>query len=166
MSRTKRNILIVSVNVVTLFLLFVLRYSGLLVLNIGQAVPVTLIPFVAAIAFFFGEWVGFAVGFAAGTLMDSAVVGAACFNTLTLMAVGLICGLLSTYYLNKNFKTTLCLSFGSTVFYFLLRYFVFFLIKGIPVGGQALFTYAIPSIVYTTVLIIPFYFLEKALKNL
>ena len=166
MEKSRLRYLAFFINSVLLILLFVLRYSGLATLAIGQAVPITLIPFVAAIALFYGEWYGAAAGFVAGALMDSVMTGSSCFNTLTVMLLGLICGILSTYYLNKNIQAAACVSLGASFLYLFTRLIFFYSFKGISPGAEYYGSYFIPTIFYTALFIIPFYFLEKKLKSL
>lgn len=166
MKKNNRQIWAFIINAVLLLLLFTLRYSGLASLAIEQAVPITLIPFVVAVALFYGEWLGAATGFAAGALMDGTVTASSCFNTLTVMLIGLVCGVLSTYYMNKNIRTAACLSLGASFVYLFARQTFFYSFKGISLGTEYYSHYFIPTVFYTALFIIPFYFLEKKLRAL
>ncbi len=166
MEKSRLRYLSFFINILAIILLFVLRYSGLATLGIGQAVPVTLIPFVTAIALFYGEWYGAAAGFFAGALMDSVTTASSCFNTLAVMLIGLICGILSSYYLNKNFQAAACVSLGASFAYLFARLLFFYSFKGISTGAEYYSLYFIPTVFYTALFIIPFYFLEKKLKSL
>ena len=166
MKKNYRKAIAFFVNAMLLITLFVLRYSGLITLTIGQATPITLIPFVVAIALFWGEWLGASAGFFAGALMDSAVNGSSCFNTLTLMLLGLICGVLSSYYVNKNIRSAACLSLGASFVYLFARLTFFYSFNSVATGSEYYSNYFIPTVFYTAVFILPFYFLEKKLKEL
>lgn len=166
MKKNNRRFIALAINALLLIFLFVIRYSGLATLAIGQAVPITLIPFAVAIALFWGEWVGASVGFIAGALMDGSMSSSSCFNTLALMLIGLICGILSSYYMNKNIRSAICLSLGSAFVYLFARLTFFYSFKGISVGAEYYSNYFIPTVFYTAVFILPFYFLEKKLKDL
>lgn len=166
MKKNRGRYLAFLVNFILIIFLFVIRYSGLITLAIGHAVPITLIPLVVAVSLFFGEWYGAAAGLFAGALMDSSMSGSSCFNTLTVMLLGLLCGVLSSYYMNKNIRSAACLSLGSAFLYLFARQTFFYSFKGITVGAEYYSTYFIPTVIYTAVFIIPFYFLEKKLKNI
>ena len=166
MKKNTRRLIVFAINAVLLIFLFVIRYSGLATLAIGQAVPITLIPFVVAVSLFWGEWIGATAGFIAGALMDGSMIGSSCFNTLTLMLIGLICGVLSSYYMNKNIRSAACLSLGASFLYLFARLAFFYSFKGISVGTEYYSNYFIPTVFYTAVFILPFYFLEKKLKEL
>ncbi len=166
MKNNTRKLIAFTINAIILILLFILRYSGLATLAIGQAVPITIIPFVVALSIFWGEWSGATAGFIAGALMDGVMSGSSCFNTLAIMLIGLICGLLASYYMNKNIHSAACLSLGAAFVYLFARLTFFYSFKGISVGTEYYSSYFIPTVFYTAVFIIPFYFLEKKLKNL
>lgn len=166
MNKSRLRYLAFFINIVLIILLFVLRYSGLATLGIGQAVPVTLIPFVVAISLFYGEWYGAAAGFFAGALMDSVTTASSCFNTLTVMLIGLICGILSSYFLNKNLSAAACVSLGASFAYLFARLLFFYSFRGIETGSEYFSLYFVPTVFYTALFILPFYFLEKKLKTL
>ena len=154
------------INLFLIIILFVIRYSGLLTLAIGTAIPITLLPLIVGIAIFYGEWFGAAAGLFAGALMDSVMSGSSCFNSLSVMMLGLLSGVLASYFMNKNVRSAACLSLGAAFLYLFARQISFYSFKGIPVDAEYYSTYFIPTAIYTAVFIIPFYFLEKKLKNL
>ena len=163
MTNRKKLALQNVINFGLIFVLFLLRYTGIFVLDIGKATPIIVIPLIVAIAIYYGEFSGFLAGLFAGLLMDTQVIGSSCYNIFALMLLGLISGLCSTYMLNKNLKSAICLSFGATFLYFLFRYLILFVFKGDSLGFGYFSAYLIPSVVYTTIFIIPFYYLEKFL---
>lgn len=166
MKNNNKQIISFIINAVLLVFLYILRYSGIMTLKIGQAVPITLIPFVVAVAIFYGEWWGAAIGFFAGALMDGSMSGSSCFNTLSVMFIGLIVGVLASYFMNKNIRSAACLSLGSAFIYLFARMLFFYSFRGIGVGAEYYSLYFIPTVFYTALFIIPFYFLEKKLKSL
>lgn len=166
MKKNRGRYLAFLINFILIICLFVLRYSGLATLAIGHAVPITLLPLVVAVSLFYGEWYGAAAGLFAGALMDTSMSGSSCFNTLAIMLLGLLCGVLSSYYMNKNIRSAACLSLGAAFLYLLTRQTFFYSFKGITVGAEYYSSYFIPTVIYTAIFIIPFYFLEKKLKSI
>ena len=164
-NRNKQPIAFI-INAAILVLLYILRYSELMTLTIGQASPITLIPFVVAIAIFYGEWLGAAAGFFAGAFMDGSMSGSSCFNTLVIMLIGLIAGVLASHYMNKNIRSAACLSLGSAFVYLFVKMIFFYSFKEIPTGAEYYSMYFIPTVFYTALFIIPFYFLEKKLREI
>lgn len=161
----KRRFLAAAVNILLLLLFFALRYSGLSVLSIGQAIPLILLPLSVSISMFYGENVGLLTGFFTGAFMDSASTESSCFNTLFMVVACMVCGLLSSNFLNKNLKAAICMSAGASFAYFILKYLIFFAFLGTSVDYSYFTLYLIPSAVYTSVWIIPFYFLNKKLSE-
>lgn len=166
MKKSRTRYLVFGANLFILILLFSLRYSGLLTLSIGQAVPITLLPFVISVSLFFGEWYGAVAGFGAGALMDSVVTGSSSFNTITLMLIGLTCGIFSSYYVNKNLRSAACLSLGGSFVYLVAKTIFFYSSNQISIGLDYYSRYFIPTVFYTALFIIPFYFIEKKLRKL
>ncbi len=153
------------VNILLIFLVFVLRYSEIATLQIGEAVPMLLLPIVIAISIFFGENASILYGIFAGFLADCAAADTYCFNTLFMVISATLCNLFMSRFLNRNLKAAVCLSAGVSFGYFFLKYLVFFVFKGISVHYDYFILYLIPSVVYTAVWIIPLYFLEKKLSH-
>jgi len=57
------------------------------------------------------------------------------------------------------------MSFLVSLGYFFLKYLIFFVFRSVAVNYDYFMLYLIPSVVYTAVFIIPFYFLEKKLVS-
>lgn len=148
-----------------IFLIFYLiTYTDLLVLNIGNAAPQLLISAVVSIGIFYGEWTGFTVGMVAGVFADAVAANTVCFNMLTFMLIGLITGLLINRYLNLNIFSALILSLASSLFYHISYWFIFFVIKGVDSSGQYFLLYCLPSIIYSAVFILITYLPGRYLK--
>ncbi len=164
MSKARSVVAVIS-NLLLILSVFVLRYSCSLTLSIGQAVPVLLIPLVLSCAIFYGENVAMLAGFFAGVLMDSVAATPSWFNTLFLTIGGLICAVLSSRVLNRNFKAAICLSVGISFGYFFIKYLIFFVFEGIVVNYDYFVLDLIPSALYTSLWLIPFYFMQKKLSD-
>lgn len=165
MTEKRQKTLANVVNFSLIAVIFIFRYSGLFVLNLGEASSIMLIPLIIAISIFFGEFSGFTAGLVSGILLDTQVVGSSCFNLLALMLLGLLSGLFSTYLLNKNLKSAICLCLGATFLYFFSRYLFLLAFQGSPLNFNYFISYLIPSVIYTSVFIIPFYYFERLLRR-
>ena len=165
MTEKRQKALVNAVNFALIGVIFIFRYSGLLVLRLGEATSIMLIPLIVAISIFFGEFSGFMAGLVSGILLDTQVVGSSCFNLFALMLLGLLSGLFSTYLLNKNLKSAICLCLGATFLYFLSRYLFLFAFMGSALNFDYFISYLIPSVIYTSIFIIPFYYLERLLRS-
>lgn len=163
--KNRKRFIAAFVNIMLLLAFFTLRYSGLSFLHIGRAVPLILLPLAISISVFYGENVGLLTGFFTGAFMDSVSSDSSCFNTLFMVMGCMACGLLSSRFLNKNLKASICLSVGISFAYFVLKYLIFFAFRGLPVDYGYFTLYLIPSAAYTSVWILPFYFLNKKLSE-
>ena len=165
MNIKRKGLIAVFINILLIFIVFLLRYSGIATFRLGQAVPMLLIPIVIAISMFFGENVTILYGLFAGFLTDCAAADSYCFNTIFMLVAATLCNLFMNRFLNRNLKAAVCLSAGVSFGYFFLKYLIGFVFKGIPVDYDYFVFYLIPSVVYTAVWIIPLYFLEKKLSR-
>ena len=153
------------INVLIILILSVLRFSGLATLQIGQAVPMIFLPVIIAIAMFYGDNVSILSAILAGALMDSMAANSSCFHTIFFVVAAAVCNFLSNRFVNRNLKAAAYLTLIVSLFYYFLKYLIYFVFGGVSVSYDYFLLYLIPSVVYTTALIIPFYFLEKKLSN-
>ena len=155
----------VFVNTLLIFFVAILRYSSLATFKLGDAVPLVLLPVIIAIAMFFGDNASILSALFAGVLMDSMSADSSWFNTIFFVITAAVCNFLCSRFLNKNLKAALSLTAIVSLIYFFLKYLIFFVFAGITVNYDYFVLHLIPSVVYTAVFIIPFYFLEKKLAN-
>lgn len=161
----RRRFIAAFINTLLLLLAFLLRYSGA-TLSIGNATPVLLLPITVSVSIFFGGNASLLSGIFAGVLMDSAAADTSCFNTVFFVLAATAGSMLSSRFLNRNLKAAVCLSVGVSFAYFFIKYLVFFAFRGVAVNYDYFILYLIPSVVYTAVWIIPFYFLQKKLSEI
>ena len=156
-----RNNIILAIQSVILFLIAIIHYSNLLPLKIATASPLIIIPFLVVVSFYSGMWRGVVFAFIYGIFMDSVAADSLCFNTLALGLIICICGVLITYFFNRNISAVLLLSLGAATVYFILKWLVFFVFTGTESSYFYLFRYAIPSAIYSAAFAIPFYYIAK-----
>ena len=137
-------------------LAFLLQTTSLLPLRIGNANPVLLLPLLVAVCCFYGEWYGLILGLILGIAEDG-VANSICFHTILFLLLGLICGALSSYVLNKNLSASVFLSFGASLVYFVIKWLWFFVLKGYVGAGAYFLGTILPSALYTALWIFPFY---------
>lgn len=146
------------------FILFIITFSGIN-LNIVNARPVILIPAIVTVGYYYGEWKGFIAGIITGVFFDSVAAESICFNTVLFALIGMITGVLITYFFNRNLSSAVVLSVISSFLYFAAKYFIFYLCRANDMSSEYLIFYALPSAIYTCVFIFPFYFLGKFLNK-
>lgn len=159
------NNVVLALQCFLVFCIAILHYNNLFTLKIGNASPVIIIPFLIIVSFYSGMWRGVAFAFAYGIYMDAVAADTLCFNTLVLGLTICVCGVLITYFFNRNISSVLLLSICASVFYFLLKWLFLFVFAGVEHNLDYLFYYAFPSAIYTALFIIPFYYVAKLLNK-
>ena len=160
-----KTIISVAVNISIIFLLVVFRYSGIASFRLGEAVPMVLLPVIIAISMFFGDNASILSALLAGVLLDSMSADSSWFNTIFFVLAAAVCNFLCNRFLNRNLKAALTLTAIVSLIYFFLKYLIFFTFAGVTVNYDYFVLYLLPSVVYTALFIIPFYFLERKLAN-
>ncbi len=157
-----RRYLVALLNFIIFAILLLAHYSGAFQISAIRANPVTLIPFLVAFSFFNEEWASAFTGMAVGIFMDCSVTRFSFFNTVVIMLIGLFSSLIVRHLFNNNLRSAIALSLIATLFYFVLRWILFHAVGGsIEDSIFYLMYYALPSVIYTALFIIPFYYLQK-----
>ena len=160
----RRITIFLQLTILAIFAIF--HYGDFFSVRIANANPIPAISFIIAVSFFSGMWRGITMAFLYGMFMDTVASGTVCFNTLTLTLVVLVCGVLITYFFNRNVSAIIVLGFIGSAGYFILKWFFLFLLRGVAGQEYYLFSFAIPSAIYTTIFIIPFYYIGKHLEKI
>lgn len=126
-----------------------------------------LIPLIVSIAMFERDLASTLMGIFAGALWDVYASWGDGFNAIYLMVVATIVGLLINYLMRNNLSTAMLLSGVSIVLYAILHWFIFIVCRGIEGGAKLLFTFYLPSAVYTFLFVPIFYIVMRTfLKKL
>lgn len=160
-----RNNIILALQVLAVFCIAVIHYSTLFSIKIGTASPLIIIPFLIIVSYYSGMWRGVIFAFAYGIYMDSVAADTLCFNTLALGLIFCVCGVLITYFFNRNISAALLLSLGAALAYFVLKWLFFFVFTATEGHHIYLFRYAVPSAIYSAVFALPFYHIAKFFSN-
>lgn len=134
-----------------------LQFSGLVTLKIGVALPMILVSLTIFAGMFFREWIGAVYGVLIGVTLDVVMDVPVGFNTVVLMLIGFLSGLLVTYLFNRNAYTMFVLNLLFTSFYFLLRW-LFCYMPYSDTSYRMIGTVLVPQIIYTCVLGTVLYF--------
>ena len=147
------------------FFLLIFQKTPGLSLTLGTATPMLLVPFVVVISCFLREWTGVFFGLFCGIGMDVFLAGSRCFNTIAMILVGTLAGLLYHYIFNRNIKSVII---GSIIFSFgfcFARWLYLCVFTGDSSAFLMLIRYEIPSALYTAIFIIPFYYFIRWLTK-
>ncbi len=158
----KKHPFIALANILIFFICYMLHYSSSSVFAIKNAQPFIIIPLITAFAIFNQIGISAVAGLIMGIFMDSVASNALCFNTLVMFLIATAISLVSINLFNRNIRAAALLCFLAGLVYFILRWLIFYAFK-IPIEDTVIYllSCAFPSIVYTTFLIIPFYFIYK-----
>ncbi len=118
-----------------------------------------LIPLVVTIAMYERSMSGLVFGALAGILWDFATVRGDGFFSVMLSCVGFFAGTLVTYFIRNNLISALILNFGSITIVNISYWLLFILRKGYEGSEQVLFSYYLPSILYTMLFAFIYYYL-------
>ena len=163
MKDRKKTLFIFIINAVIAGFLILLHYSGTSI-KILNANPLSPLALLVALIMFSGEVTGMITGLAVGIILDGFAMTPAGFNTVVFATISFVAVLLSHYIFNRNLKSALMLCLICSMFYFFLRWlFVFAFSTDIADGLDYLIKNALGSSIYTAVLVVPFFFLEKRL---
>ena len=142
------------------FFIFIFSRIPGLSLTLFGITPILLIPALMAGAMFFKESYALITGVYVGVLLDS-TTATGFFNTATFAVIGFCAGILATHLLNKNLRAAALLTLIMSFVYYFAKWFFYILLGNEPQKMAYLFQISIPSCVYTTLYIIPFYFLFR-----
>lgn len=147
--------------------LLLLHYSGAFHITVLRANPVALIPFLVTFSFFNEEWASAFAGMAVGFFMDAVSSKYSLFHTVIFFFIGLLSCLIIHHLFNSNVFSAIALSLISTLFYFVLRWIFFHAVGGsIEDSVFYLMYYALPSVIYTNIFTVPFYYLQRKLNTI
>lgn len=163
MTDRKKTLFIFLTNTVlfTVFILF--HFSGASIKIMG-ANPMCAFSLLIAITLFSSELTAVLTGVFVGIILDSVAMTPAGFNTVSFALISFAAALISHYLFNRNLKSAIALCFICALSYYFLRWLAVFAFSAeMTETFNYLIKTSIPSAVYTTVMIIPLFYLEKSL---
>ena len=148
----------------TFFVAIFFHTSEIVDISIKTATPFILLPLITAYAIFAPFGLCMAAGLISGALIDSVSTKAYCFNTIALMLIAVLVCIASAYLFNKNLKSAIVLALLTAAFYYIFLWLFFYNGTGSMQDSIGyLLKYALPSAVYSSAFIFPFYYLFKFL---
>ncbi len=164
MRSTKNIFLLRFINTIFFAILIFIQYNGVFSLKINNANPFLPLALLVAISMFCSELSACVAGLIAGFFIDSVASVPSGFNAIILFLLGLAVSLIVRHLFNNNIWSAIALCIMTCTVYFIVRW-VFSIAFSLSFAENLtyLIRYAFPSILYTAVFIIPFYFLEKKL---
>ncbi len=166
MNNKYTKLIIFTVNLILFGIFFVLHYSELFSIKILGASPILPLSLLVAVSMFSSEITASLTGLILGFFMDSSSSASSFFYTITFLMVGFAVSFIVHFFFNKNIRSALALALMACVFIFICRWaFLYIPTEGLVSSIEYLLRNAMPSAVYTTVCIVPFYFIERKLND-
>ena len=144
--------------VVLIFVLAVIGKSGFIP-EISSVSPMLMVPLTVIIALYEKSIPGMSFGILCGALWDLTAATPDGFYTVLLAAAGFICGSASTFFVRTNLFSALLLTFFTASGCSLLHWGMFFLWKGYDGAFGVIFSYYLPSVIYTLILSVIIYYI-------
>ena len=120
-----------------------------------------LIPLAVCIAMSEKSFGGLSFGLLAGVLWDFATVRGDGFYALMLTVAGYTAGAAAVYIMRNNIFSAIILSSGASLFVSVGYWFVFIFLKGYRGAWEILFSFYIPSAIYTLAFTAVYYYLVR-----
>lgn len=148
------------------FLTAAVQHTAGVIPAVFGAKAMVLIPLTVAVAVHEKSMAGLAFGVLAGALWDFASVRGDGFFAVVLAAVGFLCSSAVTYLMRKNILTALILTGGAVGLTNVVYWLLFIQHKGYEGAASVLFTFYLPSALYSLLFIFLYYYLVAFIVKL
>lgn len=136
----------------------VLQQTGIIP-QLSSVPAMALVPLCVSIAMNERSMPGLMFGLLCGVLWDSSSAAGDGFFSVTLAVTGFVTGALFTFFMRKNIYSCLLVSFGALGFCNIGYWLLFVVKKGYEGAGILLWKYYLPSMIYSLVFAVIFYYL-------
>ena len=141
------------------FFIYIIQYTDG-IFSHTQTVPQFMLPIVVFCGMYWDDKIGAIFGFLLGSCVDAVAANTICYNTISLMLIGYVSGILIDKIINNNFRASLLLTLAFSLIY----YFGLWCIDDFSKGY---ITNVYFKIIFNTMLIsIPMYWGMKSIINL
>ena len=163
----RKKVFILRIINALLFIIFIfIQYNGIFNLRLMSANPMLPLALLVACCMFASEFTSAFTGLAVGIFVDGVSSTASGFIAIIFMVIAVAVSLIAKHLFNNNVFAAFTLCLLCCIFYFTVRWiFCFAFSLSFTENLTYLMSCALPSAVYTAVLIIPMYFLQKFLYN-
>lgn len=167
MSKTLKNSLIITFNVIIFFFISIIHHSELPSIEIYGAKTTLIIPLLVAFSLWYSPITSAVTGMLSGMILDSATNGAYCFHAIVFLIIGTFVSVTSSTLFNKNLPSAIVISLICSAFYHIAKWLVFHtFFEGATNALTFLFEITLPSAVLTALFIFPFYYLYKYINKI
>lgn len=157
----KKKSVLILINALLLIAACTIQYNGIFTVKIGNANPMLPLCVLISLSMFSSELGAVIAAMFTGMIADSAAATPIGFNTVIMMVTALSVSITVHYFFNNNIRSAAALAAMASLFYFTLRWLFAIFIGSIAEDLEYLLSFALPSAVYTTVIVIPLYYLQR-----
>lgn len=166
MTDRKKLLILRLINTIFFILLISFQYNSIFNIKILTANPMLPLSLLVAITIFSSELTAAISGLIIGIFIDSVSSAPSGFHGIIFLLLGLAVALTVRHLFNNNILSAIALCFLCGTLYYLAHWALFLAHNLSFIENLTyLMRTAFPSIIYTTVFIVPFYFLQKFLYN-
>lgn len=152
------------INTLLFIVLFYVQYNGVFTISISSANPMLVLALFVTVCMFSSELTSAILGLVLGVFVDSVAATPSGFNALVFIFLGVASSLIIKHLFNNNLWAGAALCAICTTFYYLFRWvFCIAFHSNLTDNLSYIMEIVFPSVLYTTVLAVPFYFIEKRL---
>ena len=162
----KKNTFLKAIITIALFFAVILFHTSEIIdISIKNATPMLLLSLLTAFSFYSSMYASVIAGLISGALIDSVAQSGYCFNTIIMLVIAVAVNVIANTLFNKNIFAAFALSLLVCALYYIALWLCFHLINRTMEDSLIyLFSYALPSAVYSSVFILPFYYFYKFLN--
>ena len=144
-----------------IFLIYIFSKIPGFDLRIEKTSSLLLVPLFVVITVFEQEYASLFFGALIGLFLDLEISGMVGPQTAALCFIGFAVGVLTTYFLNPNFLTTLICGAVLTPLLVIFNYFLKSIFWDFVFSSRNFYNYVFPSVVYTFLLILPAFLFNR-----
>lgn len=161
MTQNKNGFIIAAINVLLFIIFVILSGTTGISLKISNASPVFAIALLVSLSMFLSETASAFSGFVFGAFMDATSILPFGFNSIYLAITALATALIIRHLFNNNLRSAIALCLMISLLYFFFRWIIGYSGADLESSLGYLIKFGVPSAIYTTIFVIPFYYLEK-----
>ena len=164
MTSRKNTVKLRLINSLIFLLLLFIQYNGIFSLKIANANPMLSLSLFVMVCMFCSELTATISGLILGVFIDTITATPPGYNSILFLVLGLAVSLIVRHLFNNNVFSAMALCAMCSTIYYSLRWLIQFAVSSsLAENLTYLLQIALPSVLYTTIFSIPFYYLEKTL---
>lgn len=154
------------INTLLFIVLLYIQYNGVFSLKIATASPMLVLSLLVTICMFCSEITAALSGLLLGIFIDTVASTPQGFNAVVFMILGLISALIIRHLFNNNLFSSVALCALCATAYYLTRWLCCIAFNAnFTENLKYIMQTVFPSVLYTAIFAIPFYFIQKKLYN-